>query len=322
MKRMVIDKPVKIILDGLEFLFESGDSILVRDRKEVIKEAVENLTNDKLKLDKLHEMLDDIESDIAKLKNKLGKTKKSPDGSLIPALTPEETEKVEDKLEELTEQRKKFNNVISKLEISIAKKTGELEKYGPEMVEKFIQRNKEEKEREEKEKERQETEIANSDIEDKIEELENAKAEYERYKEKEGIIVGENGEYQSPSKDSETGYDALTLDQEKAISNYTQLISDLQEELDFDSDEINYMDDEYVEDQSMPDMTHSIMTRDELKSGVLRTSGDDYDDDATIAQTADKISDFLINGGFQPEELGSFSDMISTNAEDALNIAS
>lgn len=306
MKRMVISEPTKITLNGLSFLFEPGDKISIKGREEIIKEGLEKLGKLKEIQKELYKRQSDVEVKIRSVESE-SNSSASPD--------------LDNKIKRLLKQKNQIDLTLQKIKSQIAIESGELEKLGYdkakrlEFVRNFIKGNEEEAEAEEKEKRKGEISVTRDKIEEKMSELEQAKADKDEYAREQGYKVID-GEYYSPSGDD---YEPLTADEAEDLEDKFSHIGKLESEIEQleklgMAQEVE-RDEEGTDgelDTGIPELTHRVITQDELDT--LPTTDDPYDDPAGTA-IGDRISEWLIEGGFQPKELGTFSQMLQSLEE-------
>lgn len=297
MRQMIMSEPTKITLNGFKFMFEPGDRVCVLGREEIITEGLE-------KFGRLQSALKDLYGEQSSVELKLRQA---------------ESQDNIQKVRALQKRKSQVDRSIDKIEHLIKIQSDELEKYGydkakrTEFLQKFLAGNKEEAEIEEKAQRKEEISTIRDKIEEKTTELEQTKSELEEFIRENGYQVV-NGQYQAPDEKSPDGYGALTTEQESELEEKFKSIGDIELEIEelekFDVLQEIERDEEGTNgelDAGLPEFADRIITRDELDT--LPTSDDPYDDPGGVA-IGDRISQWLIDGGFQPKELGTYSEML------------
>ena len=307
---MIIDSPAEINLNGYKFLFEPGEVISVKTKEEVISESLDELKKLGEAQKTLYLNQSKIDVSIRATENMANKEK-----------DPTKQKALDKELKKLIKQRNKINKSLEMIEVKMVMASGELEKYGYNKTERdkllrnFKMGNQEEAEAEEKAKRTSELETNRDKIGEKALELEKAEEELEDFKRERGYEVI-NGTLMSPTDDpkNKIGYEPLSIEQEKEIEARYAHISDIESDIEYleklGMAQETERDEEGTEgelDFGTPEWIHRVVTSDELDT--LPTTDDIYDDPAGTT-LGDRLSDWLIRGGFQPEELGVFSDMI------------
>jgi len=304
---MIIDVPTKISLNGYEFLFEAGDIITIKGKEEVINEGqLKNLGN---KRKKLYKLQSDIEINIR-------------------------TEKDRKKLKSLNANKMNVDQAIADCNAEITAFYDRLAKRGYDktslnnLAKNFIRGNQEEAEKEKKLRISQEISSSEDRIETLRTELETAKDAYEEFKENNGYVI-QNGQWQALGDNNE--YLPLSDEQSNEMGEISGDINELKAEIEKE-ERLNLARDFEENEEGTsgsietgaPEQVDRIITKDEMKSGSMPTSDDPWDDPSGIP-IGDEISRWLIDGGFQPEELGTYSSMtqdldnIGKNLEKALS---
>ena len=290
MKQMIISKPVEITLNGFKFLFEAGDSISVKTKDdEVIEEGAEEIIKYKEKQEAFSKIQKNTEAKIKLLKSTADEHRSDPS----------KFNEIARKIKEKLRFKKQIDSSLKKIKLKIRSESDAILKD-------FNRGNKEEAELDAKEAKGQKVEATQERLGDKRLELEKAKENLSNLENE----YAEDAEHRTSDGES---LESLTDEQYGNLEDESNRINTLESEIEtlekFEETQQLEKDEEGIEDSDQPESTDRIISQDEL-STYPTERGEDWDDSNSDMTIGDKISAWLIDGGFQPPELGSFSDMV------------